>query len=217
MMGGLSLADTGIELWLKVLGKYLISIIICFLLGLCASYLGTHYLLKREYQASATILFNFSVSTKSSLSDQLAVTATYIDLLKSRKVAEQVANDLHSNESPASIEDELSTSSSSSSLVATISIIDHNPDRAVALANAYADVAETYLPQLFNYAVITVIDKADESMVKKPIRPRPIANMVVGGMVGIILGLCQAFLRYRLRSIRRQNRSRNGESDSSSL
>jgi capsular polysaccharide biosynthesis protein len=198
------LETDGTELWGIVFRKYYKSILFLILVGLSASYLVSVYVMTPKFEAFSTILYGPTLQTGiTNISNQLEATSTYNDLLNSESVASFVIKKYSLPLSPSGLSQEVTATVNSSSLVSTIQVTDSDANRALEIANDYADAASEYLPTLIAYDDIQVVDRAEPDSVQK-IRPRLKVNLILGFIIGLLIGVVMAFLRYQRNNLRKR-------------
>ncbi|MFC5676791.1 polysaccharide biosynthesis tyrosine autokinase [Aeromicrobium endophyticum] len=128
---------------------------------------------------------------------------SYADLLTGQEIARRVVEDLDLDETPAALAGQISASTKLDTVILTVTVTDPDPARAKMLANGVAKVFVTYVAELEtppgkDEATIkaTVVDPASEP--STPISPRPVRNIGLGLILGLMLGAGMAVLRETL-------------------
>jgi capsular exopolysaccharide synthesis family protein len=154
-------------------------------------------------------------------------TATMGELVESRIVAERVITNLDLTDSPGALLGKISVSSNPDTAVLDIRVDDGDPERARQIADEVGEVFPQLVEQTFERPAATtpttttpanpnqqqvtppsaplvrVVDPAFASTT--PISPRPVRNVVLAGVLGLVLGLLAAFLAdYFDRTLRRR-------------
>lgn len=140
-------------------------------------------------------------------------TATMGDLVETRIVAERVIQRLGIQESPKSLLGEISVSTNPDTAVLKVSVDDGDPERARQIAEAIGTVFPGLVRERFGSAsvgtgvdqtpplTVSVFDPAQASAT--PVSPRPVRNVALAGVLGLVLGVLAAFLAdYFDRSLR---------------
>jgi capsular exopolysaccharide synthesis family protein len=178
------------------------------LLGLLVS-MGVTVLMPPTYSASVTVF----VSARSPGGDVAAAVeggdlsaqrmATYLEVLRSQRVAAQVAERLGGDLTADDVLDKVTASTIPDTLLLTATVADESPQRAADIANVLADrfsanVAE--LEQLDPQTAPVVTARTFERAVPptSPTEPRPVLNIALGLALGLLAGIGLALLRNAL-------------------
>ena len=129
-------------------------------------------------------------------------TATMADLVKSRVVAERVIERLDIRESPKALLGKVSVRTNPDTAVLNVRVDDSDPERARRIAESIGLVFVDLVDDEFGQAsvpgdetpplTIKIVDPAFAGA--NPISPRPVRNVVLAGVLGLVLGLLAAFL-----------------------
>jgi capsular exopolysaccharide synthesis family protein len=154
-------------------------------------------------------------------------TATMADLVESRVVAQRVIDDLNLTESPKALLNKVSVSTNPDTAAIDVRVDDGDPERAREIARAIGEVFPRIVEDAFATATPTTTTPADPNQQQQqpvtppptprvsvfddavasntPISPRPVRNVVLAGVLGLVLGLLAAFLAdYFDRTLRRR-------------
>jgi capsular exopolysaccharide synthesis family protein len=204
---------------LDVLSARWRSVLAGLLLGLLVSVAVT-VLMPPTYSASVTIF----VSARSPGGDVAAAVeggdlsaqrmATYLEVLRSQRVASQVAERLGGGITADEVLDKVSASTTPDTLLLTATVEDQSPQRAADIANTLAErfnanVAELEQPDPQTAPVVTA--RTFESAVPpgSPTQPRPVLNVALGLVLGLLAGIGFAVMRNALdRSIKSRGQLR---------
>lgn len=189
------------------------------LLGLLVG-VGVTVLVPPTYAASVTIF----VSARSPGGDVTAAVeggdlsaqrmATYLEVLRSQRVATQVAERLGGGLTADEVLDKVSASTTPDTLLLTATVEDQSPQRAADIANALAErfnanVAELEQPDPQTAPVVTARTFEAAVPPESPTQPRPLLNIALGLGLGLLAGIGLALLRNALdRSIRSRDQLR---------
>ena len=108
---------------------------------------------------------------------------TYSEIIKSRKVLEQVIENLGLNYSYGSLKGNVSVASVQNTEIIKVSVGDANPEMATRIANEIADVFTTEIQKLYKLNNVSIVDKAVDSV--KPYN----VNYFKDNLIYIALGL----------------------------
>ena len=192
--------------YLDVVRAHWRIVVACLCLGLLAAAAVT-LLTPRRYAADVTIY----IAAQPSDGDlgtaldggELAAQrmATYLEVITSDRIAAEVAQQL--GVSPADVAGEVSATASPDTVLLTATVVDPSPQRAVQIANLVAErfvanVAQLETPPGSTTAPLVtarIFEPARPSA--GPVTPRPLFNLLLGGIVGLLAGLGLALLRHR--------------------
>jgi capsular exopolysaccharide synthesis family protein len=131
-------------------------------------------------------------------------TATMADLIESRIVAEGVIEELGLRDSPKALLGKISVSTNPETAVLKVKVDDGDPERAQRIAQTLGTVFGDLVEKSFGNPevgvnadptpplTVGVFDPAQAS--STPISPRPVRNVALAGVLGLVLGLLAAFL-----------------------
>lgn len=160
------------------------------------------------YTSTTRLFVSTSVDAAPSTGDQAGDLATqrvqsFAALLDGDQIARQVAERLSLSETPHQLSRRIHASVDSKTTLLSIRVSDPSADRAQVLANA---VAKEFIVFVGNLEVageapgaptvkVTVVDSATKPT--SPSSPRPVLNLGIGLLVGLLLGGLIAVLRER--------------------
>ncbi len=127
--------------------------------------------------------------------------ASYADIVpKSRKLADQVVEDLGGNADPGFVKSRISAEVVPDTVNLELTAVDSDPVRARDIAQAYAEalselVTQLETPEGKTDALIRaeIVDNAQVST--SPVSPQPIRNLGFGFILGLIFGVALAVVR----------------------
>lgn len=126
--------------------------------------------------------------------------SSYASLIRSRELASKVVKELDLDESPTDLAGRVKATALPNSVILDVTASDPDPKDAQAIAQAYADgmtdlirELETQPGETVPPIKATVVDGAN--LPTSPASPQPARNLAVGLILGLIIGVCVAFLR----------------------
>lgn len=183
-----------------IVRRRLLPLLLCLLAGLAGGLWHGHSQSK-VYQSSARVFMNIPTAQTTlealqgvQLSGQLL--DSYANIVTSRTAAEQVRNQLGWSDSVGSILHRLSAATEPNTLIITISAKDHNPNNAMLLAEASANVLNSTVQNLETNRDVSsavqarIIDHA--VLPTSPISPRPTRDLILGLILGLLAGVALA-------------------------
>jgi len=126
--------------------------------------------------------------------------ASYADLITGENLAQRVVDKLDLDESAGALSGQISSSVSPDTVILQVTVTDPSPARAQQLTQAVATEFSQLVAQLETPPgkrqppiKVTVVDSAD--LPAGPISPRPLRNLALAGVLGLMLGLGLAVVK----------------------
>lgn len=194
--------------YLRVLRRQCVLVVVGLLLGTAV---GVVIILRATPLYSSTV--RLFVSTPGSdtanaqmyqggLFSQQRVTS-YADLIKGSTVAEKVLARVGSDETPATLVNQITATADPDSVILQITVTDPSPVRAQLLAQTTAEVFTQYVGELESSEDparspirAAIVDEAN--LPASPVYPRPLITIGLGAIIGLLVGLAAAWLRETL-------------------
>lgn len=157
------------------------------------------FLLTPVYQSSTQLLVNQSKSEQPAynigeIQTNLQLINTYNVIMKSPAILEKVIADLDLNMTAAQLNEKLTVASEKDSQVINLSVQDTDPKKAATIANKTADVFQDEIVKIMNVDNVSVLAKAEVGEDTSPIKPKPLLNIAIALVVGLMAGVGLAFL-----------------------
>ncbi|WP_085522662.1 YveK family protein [Tuberibacillus sp. Marseille-P3662] len=181
------------------LRKRLKLIVLITLVAVLVSAVATYFFMTPKYQASSQILVNQSSNQKQGLDmnqvqTNVKLINTYSVIVKSPKVLEQVIQDLDLDYTPSQLKSLLTVNSSQDSQVFNVAIEQQDPEQAAAIVNKVGEVFQAKIPQLLNVDNVNILSAAEVPDDPQPVSPKPMLNMAIAFVVGLMVSVGLAFL-----------------------
>ena len=180
---------------IELLNYYLKKLPIIIIITLLTLLLGGLYIKKIQvplYHGTTTIILvqkadgtQAANTTQNELTLNEKLVTTYSQIIKSRRVLEQVITSLGLNTNINKLANKISVTSVSETPIIKISVSDENPEKAVEIANELASVFKKEITKIYNLENISIIDKA--TIEQKPYNINFAKQMLIYGMIGFIL------------------------------
>jgi capsular exopolysaccharide synthesis family protein len=129
--------------------------------------------------------------------------ASYADLVTGQDLAQRVVDNLHLTESAAALSAQITSNVAPETVILEITVTDPVPARAQLLATGVASAFTSFVTELEtapgkSTAPIkaTVVDSAN--LPSSPVSPKPVRNLALAAVLGVLLGLGLAVLRETL-------------------
>lgn len=170
-----------------------ITVVIC-LLG-CIYGL---FIQKPMYKSYTTIILGGNETTASQTITQSDITLnknlvdTYAEIVKSRRVLEQVIAELDLEETYEELSNKISVSSVNNTEIIKITVVDSNPIEAKNVANVTANFFSKEVVKLYNMNNVNVLDEANEA--NEPYNINIPKQVIIYFFIGIIIALSILFI-----------------------
>ncbi|MGZ4033055.1 MAG: YveK family protein [Tumebacillaceae bacterium] len=193
---------------MKALKKRWLLIFLLVVLATTATGLISFYLLKPQYQASASLLINHdNKATQSSYDAMISndkLLKTYNQIIKSRQVVDHVIADLHLKTTAEKLSGQVEVKADNDSLITSITVTDFSPAQAALIANRFATSSIEKLNTIMGTQIFVMLDQAEVPANPTPISPRPYMNMAVAFLLAAVVGagiaICLEFMDTTLRT-----------------
>lgn len=177
--------------------KWFIMAILC-VVCVAASTVYSFFIAKPVYQAETTLIVKTEKTegTNTVTSDQIKTTqqlaVTYGEIIKSRKVLDDVIKNLDLDESYGQLSGKISVSTVSDTQIIKVSVQDTNKSNAAKIANEIPKVFAKEAIRIADANGVEVIDKAQAPV--NPVSPNKKMNILIAGVLGVMIGLFIIFI-----------------------
>jgi capsular polysaccharide biosynthesis protein len=185
-----------------VICKRVKMILAITIIAVIASAVFTFAVLKPEYESNTTLMVGkpvhkISVDQTDQISYQEIQTnrllvSTYGEIAKSRSVLDSVIKTLKLDIDTACLRGKINVSLVKDTEIIRISVTDNDPEKAATIANELAQAFAKQVVKIMNVENIQVIDEAIQP--QSPVKPRPVLNISVAFVLGLIVGIFAAFI-----------------------
>ncbi|MGD6816601.1 YveK family protein [Metabacillus sp. 113a] len=181
----------------QTLKKRLALIFIITALATATSGIISYFFLTPIYQSSTQILVNQSKNDQemyqfNQIQTNVQLINTYSVIIKSPAVIDKVKDQLKLEN--IDLSETISVASEKDSQVFTVTVEDENPAQAAAIANATAKVFQQEVKTIMNVDNVSILSVAEMGEDPSPIKPKPVLNMAIAMVVGLMAGVGAAFL-----------------------
>jgi capsular polysaccharide biosynthesis protein len=183
----------------ETLKKRLLLIVSLTIVAGLISGVVSYFFLTPIYQASTQILVNQAKTDQafyspSEVQTNLQLINTYTVIIKSPAILDKVADELNLDMTAAQLNSKINVGSEKESQVVNVSVQDPNPEKAALIANKTAEVFKKEIVNIMNVNNVSILAKADIGENPSPIKPRPLMNVAIAIVVGLMAGVGLAFL-----------------------
>lgn len=187
------------ELFRAVLKYFKLIIVLCILFGI-GGFFGTKLLIAPKYTASTSIYLTPQISESGALdyNSQIAnskLVTNALNLLTQDNIMSEVAKNV-GLESASNVKNVVSVSNESNTEIITISATTTDPKLSKDIANDTVSTFVKTMQKNLNVRNIEVVDKAKLSYV--PSGPNVKKNTMIAGLIGLVVGVGYAVLRFLL-------------------
>ena len=183
----------------EVLKKRLMLILLITLIATATSGVVSYFLLTPIYQTSTQILVNQKADSENAfdynqVKTNVELINTYSVIIKSPTILDQVSEKLDLDMSTSDLNEKVSVSNAQNSQVVSIEVQDADPALAVDIANTTASVFEKEISNIMNVDNVSVLSEANFEGTPSPVNPKPVLNMAIALVIGLMIGVGLAFL-----------------------
>lgn len=190
------------ERWKLIVAALVLGVAVAAALSVTAS---------KRYASTVTMFISAQSQTRAqdttnayegSLLSQQKV-KSYVQLLSGKRIASQVVSATKVDLSPGALAAEISASSQPDTVLLSATVTDRSPARAQLLANSVGSqfgqlVSQLEAPPGGGTASIAVRVVQPAGLSASPVSPRPVRNVGLGALLGLLVGLAAAFVRNAL-------------------
>lgn len=159
----------------------------------------SYFVLTPIYQASTQLLVNQVKSEQpiyniSEIQTNLQLINTYNVIMKSPAILDIVKEELDLNMSIEELNEKINVTSEKDSQVVNVTVEDPDPHMAADIANTVASVFQREIVKIMNVDNVNILAKAEVKEQPVPVKPKPLLNMAIAFVVGMMTGVGLAFL-----------------------
>ncbi|HDX9579049.1 Wzz/FepE/Etk N-terminal domain-containing protein [Bacillus cytotoxicus] len=151
------------------------------------------------YQSATQILVNQKKQEGSAIQigevqTNIQLTNTYKVIIKSPVILDQVKEKLGLNITTQELNNKIEVANEKDSQVVTVTTQDKDPKVARDIANTTAEIFKGEVAKIMSVDNVTVLSKAEVADNQSPINPRPMINIAIAFIVGLMASVGLAFL-----------------------
>ena len=184
---------------LETLKKRALFIFIITVTAVLVSGVVSYFFLTPIYQASTQILVNQTKNNQNAynpaeVQTNLQLINTYNVIIKSPAILDKVAQNLNLDMTASELNKKITVASEKDSQVVNVSVQDSNAVTAAKIANTTASVFQKEIVKIMNVDNVSILAKASVTKNQSPIKPKPMLNIAIALVVGLMAGVGIAFL-----------------------
>jgi capsular polysaccharide biosynthesis protein len=183
----------------ETLKKRLSLIISITLVAALVSGVVSYFILTPIYQASTQILVNQAKDDQAmynpgQVQTNLQLINTYNVIIKSPAILDIVVEELNLDMTTSQLNEKITVGSEKDSQVVNLSVQDPDPKKAALIANKTAEIFQNEIVKIMNIDNVSILAKAEVAGNPSPIKPKPLLNIAIALVVGLMAGVGLAFL-----------------------
>lgn len=183
----------------QTLKKRLSLIIIIAAIATATSGIVSYFLLTPIYQSSTQILVNQSknqeqVYNYNEVQTNLQLINTYTVIIKSPAILDKVIEKENLDMSTGALNELVTVSSEQNSQVVNIAVQNEDPKIAADIANSIAVTFQEEISKIMKVDNVSILTQAQLGENPSPIKPKPLMNMAIALVVGLMAGVGLSFL-----------------------
>ncbi|MGG1573173.1 YveK family protein [Fictibacillus sp. NRS-1165] len=173
-------------------------IVLFTVLATVISGLISFYVLTPVYEASSQILVNQKRAKQTvdynQVQSNVELINTYSVIIKSPAILEKVKSQLDLPQSVNELDQKITVNSQENSQVFSLTVQDTSAAQAANIANTLAETFQKEIKNIMNVDNVTVLSKAAVKEHPTPVKPRPLLNIAIALVFGLMAGVGLAFL-----------------------
>jgi capsular polysaccharide biosynthesis protein len=185
--------------YLQILKRRWWMIALITLLVVLATVVYTFFVVTPMYESSTTVMVSSPVSYSAGTVDMnelnlnRRLAETYGEIVRSRRVASEVIEDMNLDLTPTTFNNKIQVSQVRDTEFIRISVTDPSPSVATAIANNTAEAFKSNVVEIMNVDNVSTLDEATEPT--SPVSPNEQLNIAIGVVLGLMLGVFLVFIR----------------------
>ncbi len=184
---------------METIRKRLNLIVLITMATVLISGIVSYFVITPIYQSSTQLLVNQAKSDQpmvnpGEIQTNLQLINTYNVIIKSPAILDQVSEDLDLGMTVSQLNEKITVQNERDSQVVNITVQDPDPNKAVEIANQIATVFQKEIVNIMNVDNVSILAKAEVGETPSPVKPKPLLNIAIAFVVGIMAGIGIAFL-----------------------
>ncbi|WP_313427564.1 YveK family protein [Siminovitchia terrae] len=184
---------------METIRKRLNLIVLITMAAVLISGIVSYFVITPIYQSSTQLLVNQTKSDQTivnpgEIQTNLQLINTYSVIIKSAAILNQVNEDLDLGMTVSQLDKKITVQSEKDSQVVNITVQDPDPNQAAEIANQIATVFQKEIVDIMNVDNVSILAKAEVGETQSPVKPRPLLNIAIAFIVGLMAGIGIAFL-----------------------
>ncbi|CAM3131212.1 YveK family protein [Sporolactobacillus spathodeae] len=183
----------------QILKKRMALILVITMLAIAASAVVTYFFITPKYDASTQILVNQSNDTNSlyttnAVQTNVQLVNTYSVIIDNPSVLNPVIQALDLKMNASQLKSMLTVATEQNSQVFTLTAETANAAESARIVNAVAASFKNRVQKAMNVDNVTILSPANVSAASAPVKPKPLMNLAIAAVVGLMASVGLAFL-----------------------
>lgn len=184
---------------METIRKRLNLIVLITMAAVLVSGIVSYFIMTPIYQSSTQLLVNQAKSDQpmvnpGEIQTNLQLINTYNVIIKSPAILDQVNEDLDLGMTVGQLNEKITVQSEKDSQVVNVTVQDPDPNKAADIANQLATVFQKEIVDIMNVDNVSILAKAEVGENPSPVNPKPLLNIAIAFVVGLMAGVGIAFL-----------------------
>jgi capsular polysaccharide biosynthesis protein len=184
---------------MATLRKRINLIVLVTLTAVVLSGAVSYFVMTPIYQSSTQLLVNQAKSDQpvynpAEIQTNLQLINTYNVIIKSSAILEEVINDLNLQMTVSELDEKITVQSEKDSQVVNVTVEDPDPNKAADIANKVAATFQNKIVDIMSVDNVSILVKAEVSEDQSPVKPKPLLNIAIALVVGLMAGVGISFL-----------------------
>ncbi|WP_018708359.1 YveK family protein [Siminovitchia fordii] len=184
---------------METIRKRLNLIVLITMAAVLISGIVSYFVITPIYQSSTQLLVNQAKSDQpivnpGEIQTNLQLINTYNVIIKSPAILDQVNEDLDLGMTVSQLNEKIIVQSEKDSQVVNVTVQDPDPNKAAEIANQISTVFQKEIVDIMNVDNVSILAKAEVGGNPSPVKPKPLLNIAIAFIVGLMAGIGVAFL-----------------------
>ncbi|MFS8629731.1 MAG: Wzz/FepE/Etk N-terminal domain-containing protein, partial [Bacillales bacterium] len=158
----------------------------------------SYFFITPIYQATTQFIVNKSyhdqMINNSDIQTNLSLIESYREIIKSPRILDIVIEELDLNMSSGALAQKITVENTNNSQVVSLKVQDPDPYLAAEIANKTTEVFQREVVVIFRVDNVQPLAKAEVKENQQPVSPKPLLNIAIAMVVGLMAGVGLAFL-----------------------
>lgn len=158
----------------------------------------SYFYITPVYQATTQFIVNKSSNDQTinntEIQTNLSLIESYREIIKSPRILDIVRDELDIDMSAGQLASKITVENSNNSQVVSLKVQDPDPFLAADIANKTTEVFQREVLVIFRVDNVQPLAQAEVSKNQSPVSPKPMLNIAIAAVVGLMAGVGLAFL-----------------------
>jgi len=156
------------------------------------------FIITPVYQVSTQILVNRSTVDENfntnEVQTNIQLINTYSGIITSPRILDIVSEELKGKYTTAELKEKVTVQSEDNSQILSVVVEDPNPNEAAKIANKIGEVFQREVVKIMNVDNVNILTPAEVPDDISPVKPKPLLNIAIAIVIGLMAGVGLAFL-----------------------